>query len=241
MLTQLLEGPIAQKIMLAVASTQNNFRASQSIGAIAAPEDLELYRRLLPQQFDLPDLPLVWVSIVDNTEVGPWPLTPYQLGFISLHCAYRGEEGFHPLTMPENKWVPIWAGRTMGYPKYMAHRISLERVGEGWRGEVVRKGASRLLLEFSPEKTEPPDWVKEGTHPELGPIFNLNPPGKGPRVQTVRTIVPEGAKPRQEVVEGTVVATIGASEPSWGLLKPGSTLYGTYVRARNTDASLKPE
>jgi hypothetical protein len=241
MLSRLLEGPIAQRIMLAVASTEDNFRASQSIGAMAAPQDIALYRRLLPAQFDMPETPLVWVSIIDNTEVGPWPLTPYQLGFISLCCAHRGEEGFHPLTMPENKWVPIWAGRTMGYPKYMADRISLERAGNGWRGEVVRKGVSRILLEFSPEKTEPPDWVKQGKHPELGPIFNLNPPAKGPRVQIVRTVVPKGSEPSQEIVEGTIIATIGATEPSAGLLKPGARLYGTYAKARNTDASLQPE
>jgi hypothetical protein len=240
-LSQLLEGPIAQKIMLAVASTENNFRASQSISAMAEPEDLELYRNLLPNQLDMPQRPLVWVSIVDNMEVGPWPLTPYQLGFISLYCAYQGEEGFHPVTMPENKRVPIWAGRTMGYPKYFADRITLEHIGDGWRGEVMRKGVSRLLLEFSPEKTESPAWVKEGQHPELGPTFNLNPPRIGPRVQVVRTIVPEGTEPSREVLEGTIVVTIGSTEAGAGLLKPRTPLYGTYIKARNADASLQPE
>lgn len=72
---------------------------------------------------------------------------------------------------------------------------------------------------------------------ELGPIFNLNPPRRGPRVQIVRTVVPEGTEPMQEVVEGT----IGAAEPSAGLLKPGARLYGTYVKARNTDSSLQPQ
>ncbi len=235
------EGPVAQKIMLAIASTENNFRASRSIGAMAEPEDLELYRELLPTQFDMPELPLVWVSIVDNIEVGPWPLTRYQLGFISLHCTYQGEDGFHVLTMPENKWVPVWAGRTMGYPKYLADNVSLARDGDRWRGEVVKKGELRLALEFSPDKTEPPAWVKQGLHPEQGPIFNLNPPRKGPRVQVVRTVVPEGTDPSQEVIEGTIVATIGTAEPSAGLLRPGASLYGTCAYARNTDASLQPE
>lgn len=241
MLNYLLEGPVAQKIMLAIASTEDNFRASQSIGAMAVPEDLELYRKLLPSQFDMPEMPLVWVGVVDNMEVGPWPLTRYQLGFISLHCSYQGEDGFHPITMPENKWVPVWAGRTMGYPKYIADRVSLERHGDVWRGEVRHKGIPRFVLELSPDKAEPPTWVAQGQHPELGPILNLNPPSKGPRVQVVRTVVPEGAEPSQEILEGTATMTIGPNEPSAGLLRPGTRVYGTYVKARNADASLQPE
>jgi hypothetical protein len=227
--------------MLAFSSKESNFRASQSIGLTAIPEDLKLYRELLPQQFGMPGTPIIWVCIVDNIEVGPWPLTRYQLGFISLYCTYQGEPGFHPLTMPENKWVPVWAGRTMGYPKYVASSVTLENEGDRWRGEVIHRAATRFRLEFSPEKSEPPPWVKAGEHPELGPVFNLKPPSRGPRVVVVRTVVPEGSEPAYDVTEGTVTVTIGADEPAAGLLKPGTRLYGTYVTARNTDASLQPE
>jgi hypothetical protein len=227
--------------MLALASKESNFRASQSIGAMASPEDRALYRELLPQQFGMPSEPLVWVCIIDNIEVGPWPLTRYQLGFISLYCTYKGEEGWHPITMPENKWVPVWAGRTMGFPKYVADHVSLTSTGDSWRGEVAHKGASRLSLEFSPDRTDPPLWVREERHPEERPTFNLKPPSKGPRVVAVRGVVTEGAKPELDLTEGTVVVTIGPDEPGAGLLKPETALYGTYVMARGTDVSLQPE
>ena len=115
--SRLLEGDFAAWMVQRSASQEENFRQSRSIGAMLEPVDLDLYRSLLPEVFGLPEHPLVRINVVDQIEVGPWPLTPYQLGDVALRCSYEGEEGWHVITMPENKWVAVWTGRTMGFPK----------------------------------------------------------------------------------------------------------------------------
>jgi hypothetical protein len=238
--SDVLEGGAAKGLMMAVASTQSNFRASHSIGTMAEPADLKLYRELLPRQFDMPQHPMVSVNIVDNSEVGPWPLTPYQLGSISLRCSYRGEEGWHPITMPESKWIPVWAGRAMGFPKYVADEVSLVQSGGSWRGEVVHDGRSRILLEFTPEPIEPPIWIEEGWSVG-GPTFNLRPPSEGPQVEVVRSVAEENAEPTSEKIEGTIRVTLGPDEPGAGLLEPGAPSYGIYSAARDMGRSLQTD
>lgn len=234
-----LEGEAAQGLMMSVARTQDNFMADQKIAVYAEPDDLDVYRELLPGQFDMPEHPMLVFVLVDFMEVGPWPLTRYQEGNISLRASYQGEEGWHTIFLPVNKWVAMWAGRTMGYPKYIADEITLEPEGEGWRGEVISDGTSRLLLEFSPGEVKvAPVWEREEW--DLGgPSFNLRPPGKGPDVEVVRWS--EGVEPEIELTPGYVRVTIGSAEPGAGLLTPGKVLPGVFVVKKSGGGSLTPE
>lgn len=118
---------------------------------------------------------------VDNMEVGPWPMTPCQEGIISLRCSYQGEEGWYSLTMPVNRRVAMASGRLIGFPKYAADEITFTPSGNDWRGEVLHESAQRLLLEFTPGKTEEHMTWQE----KVFPMFNLTPPGKGPEVKRV--------------------------------------------------------
>jgi hypothetical protein len=236
--SDLLVGDLAASLVQLGASTEDNFRKARSIGVLVAPGDLPLYRRLLPDAFAMPEHPLLSISVVDQLEVGPWPLTPYQLAFVSLRCSYQGEEGWHPITMPENKWVAVWTGRTMGFPKYLADTIHLSPDGQGWVGEVHHEGELRLRLAFSPEQNPPTPRWKRQNWPTGGPTFNLRPPSKGPEVKIVRKA--EGAPGSSDTAHGRVRIEIGASEPFAGLLHTGHEASGALVLWQG-GASLAPE
>lgn len=220
----ILEGDAAKKI---ATSGRSKYEADRKIRVFAEPDDLGLYRKLLPSQFAMPKHPLVCMVVVDYTRVGPWPLTPYLEGYILLRASYRGEEGWHAIFMPVTKWVALWGGRTLGYPKYIADTITLAPDGSGWRGEIVHEGASRLLLVFTPgEVKEQPVYVKKKW--DLGgPSFQLRPPAKGPAVQVIRW--PEQGKPDIKTTYGLVTVTLGAPEPFAGLVRVGSKLPGAFI------------
>jgi hypothetical protein len=234
----LLEGDLAAGLVQLVASSEDNFRKSRSLSVIVEPADLALYRELLPPAFSMPKHPLVSINVVDQLEVGPWPLTPYQLGSVSLRCAYEGEEGWHPITMPETKWVAVWTGRTMGFPKYVADEIHLSPEAEGWVGEVRHAGELRLRLAFAPDaNAASPLWKKRGW-PTGGPTLNLRPPGEGPEVKVVRGA--EGAPGSSQQESGHVLIDLGAVEPFAGLLPAGYQAPGTLVLWQG-GRSLAPE
>ena len=236
--SDLLEGDLAASLVQLGASTEDNFRKSRKIGVLVEPGDRELYRKLLPDSFAMPEHPLVSINVVDQLEVGPWPLTPYQLGSVSLRCSYAGEEGWHPITMPENKWVAVWTGRTMGYPKYLADTIHLSPDGQDWIGEVRHEGELRLRLAFTPDANPPvPRWKKEDWSTG-GPTFNLRPPSEGPEVKTVRQA--EGVPGSSDMEPGRVRIELGASEPFAGLLPAGYEASGALVLWRG-GSSLAPE
>ena len=234
----LLEGDLAAGLVQWVASTEDNFRKSRSVSVIVEPADLALYRKLLPVPFTMPEHPLVSINVVDQLEVGPWPLTPYQLGSVSLRCAHEGEEGWHPITMPETKWVAVWTGRTMGFPKYVADEIHLSPEETGWVGEVRHADELRLRLAFVPDASATdPRWKREGWSTG-GPTLNLRPPGEGPEVKVVRSA--EGAPGRSEEKPGYVRIELGADEAFADLIPAGYQVPGVLVRWQG-GSSLAPE
>ena len=218
---------------------KGNFISDQKIMTLAQPDDLELYRKLLPSQFNMPKHPLVGLVVVDYFKVQPWPFTRYLEGYIVLRTSYRGEEGWHCIFMPVTKRVAMWGGRKMGFPKYIADRITLAPDGEGWRGEVFHDGTSRLLLTFTPgEVKDEPVYLREKW--DLGgPVFQLNPPAKGPAVQVVKST--ELGKPEIKTTYGYVTVSIGESEPAAGLVKPGTILPGMFEKKTGGSGVLKPE
>jgi hypothetical protein len=140
--------------------------------------------------------------------------------------------------MPETKWVAVWTGRTMGFPKYVADEIHLSPEGEGWLGEVRHAGELRLRLAFTPAANAPvPRW-KRARWSTGGPTFNLRPPSRGPEVKIVRTA--EGAADSSEVERGRVRIELGAAEPFAGLVRAGHEATGELVLWQG-GRSLAPE
>jgi hypothetical protein len=140
--------------------------------------------------------------------------------------------------MPETKWVAVWTGRTMGFPKYVADEIHLSPEGANWVGEVRHAGELRLRLVFVPDANAPPPRWKKSGWPTGGPTLNLRPPAEGPEVKVVRGA--EGAPGSSEQETGYVRIDLGTGEPFAGLLPPGYEAPGALVLWRG-GRSLAPQ
>ncbi len=120
------------------------FREYYGVTAHLEPQDLSLYRQLLPSPLTVPSRPIVTLYIVDFVRVARWPLTRYQEWSVLLKCGLYGHEGWCSVTMPVTKWVPMKGGRHIGFPKYLTDEIQIEKVGDSepprlsWRLQPLR-------------------------------------------------------------------------------------------------------
>jgi uncharacterized protein (DUF362 family) len=153
------------------------YHGQLGITAIFQTNNRDLYRDLLPEAFDLPDSLQFLVSVVNYYSVS-FPLVPYHEGFVMLNCKYKGKNGYYTLSMPVDNKLADNAGRSIGFPKYVADRIDLAKSGDVWIGQVLNQGRTVISMEFTP-KGESNMW--DNTNPGL-PAYNLIPLGVGPQV-----------------------------------------------------------
>jgi hypothetical protein len=140
--------------------------------------------------------------------------------------------------MPVSNRVAMWAGRSVGFPKYVAKDIRLREDERGWKGQVRRDGSVRLSLEFQPGETGPLSAeVKErlGTPTFFHDLlYLLVPPEVGPQVMELAFAFP--VQPTQPPVLGTACASVDSSEP-WAALvdweRPGPAAYCHFVGGMN--------
>jgi hypothetical protein len=195
--------------------------------------DLELYRKILPKEFEMPDRPVVAMFIVDYVIVVPWPMTPYLEGAVALSCKYKGQDTWHVITMPVTKKVACIGGRLLGFPKYVADEITLKKDGDNWKAKVTHEGVTRMSLEFTPGRTREltpyEKDVMEGPIMRLeGEIYQLVPPEVGPAIKRIHMeyVVPSN----WETNPGMVKITISPDDPWSGLFPQGIVSPGSYQR-----------
>jgi hypothetical protein len=187
-----------------------------------APADLELYRSLLPEQFDMPDQPLVVVTVADYYDV-TLPLVPYREGYVLLQCKYQGRTGWYTYTMPVDDKIANDGGRAIGFNKYVADKITLEEQDGIWTGRVVHGG--RTVMEIVFTATGEPVTATGGG--EEVSLFNLVPPGEGPKLNEVKS----AASGEQTTVatSGSAIVKADPGEPWAGLLNSeGSTVWAQF-------------
>jgi hypothetical protein len=190
-----------------------SFLGQRGITAAFPPADARLYRALLPEQFDMPEQPLVAVSVVDYYDV-TLPLVPYREGYVAIQCEYQGRTGWHVLTMPVDDETSRAGGSAIGFPKYVADEITLEEQDGGWLGRVFHEGRTVMEVAFTAEGE--PVTARSG---EAGAdVFQLVPPGEGPAIIEVRSV----ASGERTAVTTSGSAVVGADEgePWSGLLDP---------------------
>jgi hypothetical protein len=189
------------------------FRGQRGITAAFPPADLALYRSLLPEPLDMPDEPLVVMSVVYYYDVTP-PLVPYREGYVLLQCEHQGRTGWHVLTMPVDDETADAGGRAIGFPKYVADQITLEQQDGGWTGRVVRDGRTVLEIAFTPAAGAQP--VTATRTEEGDTVFNVAPSGEG---STVLEVVPDPSGPRTTVTtSGSATVSADPEEPWAGLV-----------------------
>ena len=198
------------------------FLGTRRIMTTLAPADLELYRSLLPEQFDMPDQPLVVVTVADYYDV-TLPLVPYREGYVLLQCKYQGRTGWYTYTMPVDDKIANDGGRAIGFNKYVADKITLEEQDGIWTGRVVHGG--RTVMEIVFTATGEPVTATGGG--EEVSLFNLVPPGEGPKLNEVKS----AASGEQTTVatSGSAIVKADSGEPWAGLLNSeGSTVWAQF-------------
>ncbi len=214
--------PTAEETLQPTATTQAErpwaFLGTRRLMTTLAPADLELYRSLLPEQFDMPDQPLVVVTVADYYDV-TLPLVPYREGYVLLQCKYQGRTGWYTYTMPVDDKTANDGGRAIGFNKYVADEITLEEQDGIWTGRVVHGG--RAVMEIVFTATGEPVTVTGGG--DQVSLFNLLPPGEGPKVNEVRSAA--SGEETTATTSGSATVKADPGEPWAGLLNPdGSTL-----------------
>lgn len=89
-----------------------------SFGVFVAiePADLDLYRRILPQNFSMPEKPVLSLVNLDYNQ--PNPIVRYREGMIFLKgVGANGEEAWYVHCMPVETWLMLVMGHDWGFRK----------------------------------------------------------------------------------------------------------------------------
>jgi hypothetical protein len=198
-----------------------SFQGQRGVTVAFPPADVGFYRSLLPESFDMPDQPLVAVSVVDYYDV-TLPLVPYREGYVALQCQYQGRTGWHVVTMPVDDETSSAGGRAIGFPKYVADEITLEEQEGGWSGRVVYEGRTVMEIAFTATGSAAPATEGGGSL-----VFQLLPPGEGPAVYEVNTVA--SGERSTVATPGSATVRADAGEPWAGLLGPeGSAVWASF-------------
>ena len=206
------------------------FREFRGIRTIIDRINEQKYRDMLPKPFEPHEIPQISLFVADYMKVFPWPMTRYQEGAVSLKCRYRGDEYWYVYTMPVTKRIPMWGGRRMGFPKYIADEIVLSQENDEWTGEVIHKNRRKLRLSFSVGLDRDPRGPENILVSErsffVGKSINLCPPSQGPGVMT--------AELEHKVIDnwnpyyGMMKVDVDAGEPIDGLFDREDRYIGMY-------------
>jgi hypothetical protein len=112
-----------------------------------ATADVALYRKLLPDKFEMPADPQVCFYTIDFKISG---VGPYHEAAILLPVTYKGETGKYVLTMDLDNSLATSGGRAVGFPKYMG-QVTLEQAGNDWVGTASANGEVDLKASYTGE------------------------------------------------------------------------------------------
>lgn len=149
-------------------TTMGLYNVFQQISAYFVPIDLSLYRSLLPAQFEVPREPMVFVKGADYQRAR-LPVGPHKSAHVQILAEYEKQQGWYTLTMPEDEWLPVEMGKTIGYPKFVADSMVFDKSTRGWAVEVVSEGdnALSLSLQFEEDHSQANGFERISSKPPL--------------------------------------------------------------------------
>ena len=217
-----------------VREMRKTFKKFHGISAIIDPSDRELYRRLLPDVFDMPDKPLVSLTVVEYVHIAAWPLLmSYREGAIALNSLYEDEKGWFILDMPVTKGLAAMTGRRIGFPKKRVESIEFVPVRGIWRGEVAADGKDMFSVDLSPDEAYPRFEHDRPTCTVPAPVLEASHLVRPPRVGSkprrawlqVRSVVRE-----TPMLPGTAQVSVDASEDWAPLIDETRSWPGVYFQ-----------
>jgi hypothetical protein len=181
----------------------------RTVKAQLEPADLALYRSLLPAPLQVPARPRV---MVEFAEVSP----TWHEGILCIACRLGEVEGWHGLYWAIDSYYPCKFGRLVGYPKFLADRMTLTDRTDALLGEVVHDGRTDMCLEFQRDvdlREQAADI--HGPADEL-PFFLQVPPGRGPALN--RLTYSEIVSPAMTTTPGSALVRFAVGQRLAGLL-----------------------
>lgn len=120
--------------------------------------DLDLYRALLPENFSMPEEPMVSLVNLDYNQ--PNPIVRYKEGMVMLNAvAANGQQTWYVHSMPVEDWLMLAMGHDWGFRKQLFD-MTVERE----KTEVLNKdGSLYMALELTGES-----WAGDAIIPERG-------------------------------------------------------------------------
>jgi len=135
---------------------RRTFKKFHGISAIIDPADLELYRALLPDVYDMPDKPLVSLTVIEYVHIAAWPLLmSYREGVVALNSLFEDGTGWFILNMPVTRDLAAMMGRRVGFPKKRVESIEFLPERGIWKGKVANNGKDIFSVELSPDGAYP--------------------------------------------------------------------------------------
>lgn len=206
----------------------------EGLRVIVKPRDLALYERLIPAPLRPSADPAVLVYVMSFKRVSPWPLVPYHEGGVLVSARLDEREGWYTVTMPVDRRVACWGGRRHGFPKYVADEIAFA-AGPQPSGVVRHQGVTRIALSMVPDLgRQPTEWERSvalalpSYYSSGAPIYNLVPPGRGPRLEAI-TIDHLDPMRVRERTDGRVRVALDPTAPWAGLVDASDEVLGTYA------------
>ncbi len=215
----------------------NIWQEFEGIFVIEEPANLDVYRQLLPEQFNLPDAPMVGMFIIDYIDTEHWPmtptkfLTPYLESAIFLRCDFNGTEGWYCSYMAVTTEAALIGGHRLGFPKILADSIGFKQTEQGWSGSTMFENKEHIKLKMKTESkavftglsSMQNDFINGNRISDLADTcILLRPPAVGPEVRVF------SCSPPPLVKRETGLVTIHLAEPYMDLIWPGTVSPGLY-------------
>ncbi|HKP58572.1 MAG TPA: acetoacetate decarboxylase family protein [Polyangiales bacterium] len=119
------------------------------------PADLALFRKMLPEKFEMPADPQVCFYTIDFEISG---VGRYHEAAILLPITYKGQSGKYVLTMDLDNRAATTGGRAMGFPKYQG-QVTVERNGNDWTGTASANGKVDLKASYTGQCTKSDEFL----------------------------------------------------------------------------------
>ena len=114
-------------------------------------KEVELFRQLLPNEFDMPDRLLVHAFINDFYKMDA-KTQPYKEVAIFLLAKYKGKEIWHCIYMPVTSRESMWAGIIrLGLPKSLG-QIEFTRSSNSFSGNSIDEDGTKMAFDIDTNK-----------------------------------------------------------------------------------------
>jgi hypothetical protein len=200
-------------------------RKEHHIVSTFVPNDLELYKKLLPAQFEMPETPLVKLDFV---QVNP----NWHECYVSIKAKYKGQHTWHALTWAIDTYVPYKLGRYAGYPKFMADSMNYnlgETEAKQW---VIKNKQLFMSMKFSKDNEQTHNYsASQWANEEVYHLFA--PPLTGNKMNKLTFTFLRKPKAYDEQ-QGKVQVQFNESEPWAKLIADGNNtiVNGIYFKRK---------